>query len=221
MKTDKTLWICTIAFIVLTFIYTGIQHRKINRMQTENQLQALELSILNDSVTVYKSKTGELTYKLTSVEIEKGNLKKSLELIGIDKKILKERDIAWRQITAALRAELEAKGTGQTTLTDTFRIEKTDTIYYTRVNDWSNGNLSLFNSKIENSKLSFDYRYKTGIDFFTTNTRKKTTVSVILTDPNAEITTASSITVPHKKKWFERPAIWAIAGFGAGVLIVK
>lgn len=221
MKSDKTLWICTIAYIVLTIGYVGIQHRKINRLQNENQLQKVELSVLKDSVFVHKTKAGELTYKLTSVEIEKNNLKKSLDLLEIDRKILKERDISWRKITFALRAELAATGHGETTVIDTFRTEKTDTVYYSKVNDWNNGYLSLFNSKIENSKLSFDYRYQTRIDFLTTPLNGKTVVSVILSDPKAEITNAKSITVKYQKKWFERPVVWALFGFGTGILISK
>lgn len=230
MNNQKTLWIATIAFILFTFVYIGIQHRKINKMGDANQLQAVELSTLKDSVLVYKSKSGELTYKLSSVEIEKGNLKRSLEFAGFDIKDLKERDIKWRKVTAALRAELAATGHGETTVTDTFRIEparpghsggKTDTVYFSKVSDWSNSYLSLFNSKIENSRLKFDYSYKTGISILQTQNRKATIVSVSLTDPNAAIVSGNSITIKHKKKIWERGWLWVAVGFGTGILISR
>lgn len=222
MKTDKStkiLWIVSAAFIVATFVVIAIQHRKIEKLDDLNQLQKVELSILKDTVAVYQNKAGELTYKLTSVEIEKQNLAKSLELMGIDKKILKERDIAWRKITAALRMELAATGHGETTVTDTFRIEKTDTVYFQKVHDWSNKNLSLFNAEIVNQKLSFDYRYKTGIDVYQEQQRRATFVRVTLTDPNAAITKGSSFFVKPKKRLWEKPWLWGLAGLGTGILI--
>lgn len=198
-----------------------IQNHKINKLSHANQIQAVELSTLKDSVLIHKSKNNELTFKLASVEIEKSSLKESLDLMGIDRQALKERDIKWRKITAALRAELAATGHGETNVVDTFRIEKTDTIYFQKVNDWTNNYLSLFNAEIVNKKLNFDYTYKTKIDFITTGTRKETVVSVILSDPKAQITTANSITIKNDKKWYERPVIWTVVGIGAGVLITK
>ena len=100
-------------------------------------------------------------------------------------------------------------------------IEKTDTIYFQKVDDWTNNYLSLFNSKIENSVLSFDYKYSVGIDFLTSGKRKETTVSVILSDPKAVITNANSITINNKTRWYEKQWLWAIAGFGVGVLVIK
>lgn len=220
-KSNKALWIASIVFIAATLIYIGIQHRKIEKLSDANQLQAVELSTLKDTVAVFISNDSLLTYKLSSVEIEKGNLKKSLELMDIDRKILKNRDIEWRKITAALRMELAASGHGQTTVTDTFRIEKTDTVYFSKVEDWSNNYLSIFDGEIANRKLSFDYRYQTGISIITTPERKQTVVNVFLTDPKAEITSANSITISNRKKWYEKQWLWGLAGLGTGILISK
>jgi hypothetical protein len=218
---NKTLLIFTITFILTTFIYIGIQHRRINRLQDENQLKAVELSTLKDTVEVYQSKNGELTYKLNVIEVKNSTLKKSLELVGFDIQKLKEKDIAWRKVTAALRMQLTASGSGETTVTDTFRIEKTDTVYFSDVEDWSNNHLTLFNSTIENSKLFFDYQYKTGISIIQESKRKETLVSVMLTDPNASITTANSITIKHPKKLWQKPWLWAVVGFAGGAIITK
>ena len=221
MKTDRILWMITVIWIIGTFAVISIQHRKIEKLNDANQLQAVELSTLKDTVEVFKSKSGELTYKLSSVEIEKGNLKKSLELMDIDRKILKNRDIEWRKITAALRMELAATGHGQTPVVDTFRIEKTDTVFFQKVEDWSNKNLSLFNAEIVNSKLSFDYKYTTGIDIYQEQQRRATFVRVTLTDPNATITKGSSFFVKPKKRIWEKPWLWGLAGLGTGILISR
>lgn len=221
MNSEKTLWISTIVFIFATFIYIGIQHRRINHWQQTSQLQAVELSTLKDSVLVYRDKAGELTYKLSVVEVSHSNLKSSLEVAGFEIQKLKEKDIAWRKVTNALRMQLTTAGTGQSTVIDTFRIEKTDTVYYSKIEPWSNNHLSLFNSKIENSKLFFDYQYQTGISVLQETKRKKTIVTVMLTDPNASITTANSITVKQERKWFQKPWLWCVAGFGLGVLVFR
>jgi hypothetical protein len=223
MKTIKKYWlaIVTVAFILTTFVYIGIQHRKLHKIQDVAQLQAVELSTLQDSVSVYKNKSGELTYKLTSVEIEKGNLKKSLELAGFDIRELRADNIKWRNLNNALKLELQAAGQVVTTVRDTFRIENTDTIYYSKVDNWTNGYLSLFNAKVETKKLFFDYRYKVGLDIFQEPKKNSTLVTVKLTDPNASVTTANSITVTHKKKIWERGWLWAAIGLTGGILIAK
>ena len=227
---NKLLLFLTVAFILATFIYIGIQHRKINRLSDSNQLQAVQLSALNDSVSVYKNYAGELTYKLSTVEINNRNLKESLETAGFDIRKFKERDISWRKVNSALRLQLAAAGSGETTITDTFRIEptrlnasvgKTDTLYFSKVQDWSNNHLTLFNSKIENSRLFFDYSYKTGISIIQEKKRKETIVSVMLTDPNAIVTTGNSITIKEERKWWQKPWIWCLAGFGAGILAIN
>jgi len=214
--------ILIIIFILSTFIYIGIQHRKINRLSDANQLQAVQLSTLQDSVSVFKSKTGELTYRLSSVAIEKDNLKRSLEFAGFDIKELRERDIKWRKVTAALRAQLSATGHVETDIKpDTFRISNTDTIYFQKVSDWSNNYLSIYNGEIVQKKLSFDYSYRTGISILQTQNRSATIVSVALTDPNAAIVSGNSITIKHKKRIWERGCLWAAIGLTGGILIAK
>lgn len=224
MKTEsssKLLWILSISFILLLFVFIGIQHRKINHLNGANQLQAVELSTLKDTVAVYQNKAGELTYKLSVVEVSHGNLKQSLKLAGFEIKQLKDRDINWRKVNAALKLQLAATGSGETTVTDTFRIESIDTVYYQKVNDFTNDYLSLFNAEILNRKLNFDYSYTTGISIIQEPKRKETIVNVFLTDPKASITSANSITVKHKTKWFQKPWLWGIAGLGTGILISK
>lgn len=222
MKKNKFLFIATASFIAFTFIYIGIQHHRINHWRDSSELQAVELSTLKDSVLVYKSRNGKLTTKLTSVETEKSNLKRSLEFAGFDIQELKQRDIAWRKATSALRAQIAATGHVETGIKpDTFRIVDTDTVYFSKVDPWSNTHLSIFNGEIVNKKLVFDYRYQTGISIIPVARRKETVINVFLTDPKAEITSANSISVKHKKKIWERGWLWAFIGFTGGVIATR
>jgi hypothetical protein len=232
MKTpssQKLLWILSISFIIVTFMSIGIQHRRINHLRDDNQLQAVELSVLNDSVLSFESKNGDLTYKLSVVGVSHTNIKESLVKAGFEIKQLKDRDINWKKVNAALKLELEASGHIETSIKpDTFRIEparqsggNTDTVYFSEIEDWSNQYLSLYNGEIVKQKLQTDYRYKTGISIIPERKRNETIVSVFLTDPKAEITSANSITVKHEKRWYEKPWLWGVAGLTTGILITK
>ena len=115
-----TLILFAIAIILITHL--AIQNRK---YKDSKQLQSVELATLKDSVSIYKTKTGQMVAKITSVEVEKRNLKESLEIAGFNIKELKQQNVKWRKITSALRLELEATGSGETAAVDTFFI-KTD-----------------------------------------------------------------------------------------------
>lgn len=221
MKTNsnKLVGILTVAIMIALFVYLGIQNRRINRLQDENELKSVELSTLKDTVAVYKNKAGELTYKLSVVEVSHSNLKESLELANFDIKKLRENDINWRKINNALKLELEATGHGETALRDSFYLMKTDTIKYSTF-AWSNKFLD-FSGSIQNENLFFDYKYRTGISIIQQPRRKETIVSVFMTDPNASITSANSITVKHEKRFYEKPWLWAVIGFGTGIIVSK
>lgn len=220
-KTDsnKIVGIVTLVVLVALFAYMGYQNRRINRLQNENQLKAIELSSLRDTIAVYQSKNGDLTYKLSAIEVSRSNLKESLELAGFEIKKLKERDINWREVTNALKLELEAAGQGETALTDSFYVFKTDTVQYSTFG-WTNDFLA-FSGSVQDERLFFDYNYKTGISIIQEPRRQETVVSVFLTDPQAAITTANSITVKHKQKIFQRGWVWAVIGFTGGILLTK
>lgn len=214
---NKIIWIAVPLFLLVGYIF--IQKLKIDNLRDEKQLQAVELSTLKDSVLHHVTKIGQLTSKIEVVEIDKRNLKESLETMGLDLKELKQREIKWKNLEVILRAQLKAKGEGTTTVTDTMIVEKTDTIRYSMFN-YIDKHIS-FDGKIENKKLSFNYEYKIGIDFLLEPKRKSTVVNVILDDPGATITTATSISVKHKKTFFERPAVWVVLTAVGQYLIMK
>jgi hypothetical protein len=221
MKTKVSLALIAILLVVVGVLYILLERNK-DRIQLKN----VELSTLQDSVAVYQSKNGDLSFKLASVVIDKGNLKESLNIAGFDIKELKAQNIKWRRVTNALKLELKAVGSVETGVTDTFYVNtevpgKIDTVWYSTIADWSNDYLSIYNGKIIQKKLNFDYNYKVGINLIQTTKRKSIIVTAKLTDPNASITTANSITVKHKTNWYQKWWLWSSAGLIGGAFLAK
>jgi len=213
---QKIAIIIGIAIIVLII---SVQSCSIRKLKDEVQLANVELATLNDSVSVHKSKTGKLTFKIASVEIEKRNLKESLETLELTAKELRNQGIKYRDIISVQKAKIEAMGTGSTIIHDTMIITNTDTIKIEKF-DWSNNFLSL-NGSIKDKNLDFKYKYKTGIDIVTEQKPKGTIVNFSLADPNATVTTATSITVTRKKSILEKWFITVPVGILGGFLLAK
>ena len=173
-----------------------------------------------DSVRVIHEKNGTLSYQVQAVEVEKRNLRHALETAGYEIKDLKEKEIRWRQVNATLRAELESKGSGQTDIKpDTVIVSKTDTIIKGSF-IWNNNFLKL-DGTIHENLISFDYRYNTPIEIFTSEKKKETIITVSLSDPNAAIISANSITISKKTPWYKKPWVWGAAGLATGIIVTK
>ena len=201
------------AMVALLIALLGFQKCSIDKLKDTTQIQAVEISTLNDSVSVYRSKAGKLTYKLTSVEIEKDNLKRSLLIAGYDIRELKDRDLNWRKITSALKAELASTGSGSVVLKDTIYITNTDTIRAANF-AWKNRYLSL-TGKVTPKALDFKYVYRTAIDVV----QSGDVISIYLSDPNAVITTGHQFAVTHKRRWYQKPWVWGAVGLVGGMLV--
>lgn len=213
--------IFVIALIFMVAFY--IQKRKVNNLKEQAQLQAVELAQLKDTVLTYVTKNGQLISKIKSVEVDKRNLKDALEIIGIEKKDLKDQNIKLKNLVSVLQLEIKTFGEGQTNVVDTFYVDKvtTDTIYYQKVNDWTDNYLSLFNAKIENKEFKFKYDYLLDMDLLVDRPKNAVVVTAKINNPNLESLKATSITVSTKRKWWEKPWVWGIAGVGTGILISK
>lgn len=211
-------FILPILAIIILIVFI-IQHRKLERFKTTSQLQAVELSTIKDSVKVIKRKNGELSYQVQSSEVDKRNLKEALEIAGYDIKKLKESEIRYRKLNSILKAQLEAKDSGQTVIRDTLLIVENDTI---KAGSFQvNNHFLLFNGLIKRDSLNWDYRYNVEFDFFHETNKNKTVVTVALNDPKAEIISMNSITISHKRRWYEKPWVWGAAGIATGILISK
>jgi hypothetical protein len=216
MKKQTYIYIIGAIFFL---ILIGIKQCQLNKERDKNQIANVQLSALNDSVAQYKSQNGDLTAKIISVTVESDNRKKALEEAGFELKELRARDIKWRDAVFALKAQIQAQGNGQTTLRDTLIISKTDTLK--RANfDWNNRFLFLSGS-ITGKDMQFKYAYKTSIDLLSEKKGKSYVVSAYLSDPQATITTANSITIVPEKKWWGWDVLKVGAGFGLGVFIAK
>jgi len=205
--------------VVAVLVYILVLNVKMNRLSDQKQLQDVELSTLKDNVASYVTKNGQLVSQVTSVNIEKDNLKESLSMAGFDIKKLREENIKWRNIANALKVEIESSGHGKTGIRDTFYIVNNDTIPIGSFK-WTNNYLDI-SGKIMDKELSFDYLYRTSLNIIQTPQKKSTLVTVTLSDPNATVTSANSITVVHKKKIWERGGLMGAIGIVVGLLIPK
>jgi len=204
---------------VLLLLLFGAKQCQLNKERDRLQIAQVQLSAFNDSVRVFKSKNGELTAKIVSVVVESDNRKKALDAAGFEIKDLKQRNIKLSDVVFAMEAQILAQGSGQTTLHDTTIVTRTDTI--------EQANFSIrekyfqFDASIINKDVKYTRSYSTGINFISEQKRKSFIVSAYLEDPEAKITTANSITIVPKKKWWDKWYLQVAAGVGVGYLIFK
>jgi hypothetical protein len=214
MENFKKYWLAIPILILLALL--GLQKCKTNKLNDQIQLQSVQIATQNDSVTYYRSKSGQLTSKVVSVLVEKDNAKEALEIAGIDYKTM---DAKWRNIVFALKGELQATGSGTTILRDTIWKNSVDTVYgskFTVANKFLT-----FNASIVKKDVSYNYLYKTPIDLISEKKGNYYVVSAYLGDPFALITSANSITIVPKKVWRGWKWLQFGAGLGAGYLIFK
>lgn len=218
----KLYGLIALVFAVLFVAYL-FQLWENDKLNDKLQLKNVELSQMKDSVLTYVTKNGQLISKIKSVEVDKRNLKDALEVIGIEKEYLKDQNIKLKNLVSVLQLEIKTFGEGQTNVVDTFYIDKvtTDTIYYQKVNDWTDNYLSLFNAKIEDKEFKFEYNYFLDMDLLVDKPKDAIIVTAKINNPNLESLKATSIMVSTKRKWWEKPWVWGIAGVGTGVLISK
>ena len=160
MNVSKVITISSAVIIAGLLLYIGFQHMKINRLTDKNQIQAVQLAVLNDSVSVFKDRNGELNYRLSAVQVDADNLRESLEIIGIENKELKAMNIKLSEIKTALEFRIEATGEGIAPITAIPVVNGIDTTYR-HVWNWSNSFLTL-NGEIRNDNNYFNYLYAVG-----------------------------------------------------------
>ncbi len=74
----KNLALGLAVLVALGLFY--IQQRQLRNYKDTSQLQAVELSMFKDSVKTIQQKNGDLSFQIKSVEVEKRNLRESLEI---------------------------------------------------------------------------------------------------------------------------------------------
>jgi len=205
-----------IIFLVLcTAAYIIIINRSLSRSKSELRLKNVEISTLKDSVKVLMSKNGDLTFKFQSVQIESKERKDALELLGFELSDLRQRDIKQKNIISALNAKLSASGSGTMIMKDSIVYIKGDSVKVS-YGKWTNNYLTL-NPFLIGNNLDFDYLYEAKISLI----QEKNIVSAIISDPNAKIVTANSITIENKKRWWDKWYFYLAAGSVIGYEIAK
>jgi hypothetical protein len=199
--------------------YYKFQTRK---FQEISQVQAVKLSTLQDSVKVIKQKNGELSYKIEAVEVDKRNLRQALEIAGFEIKDLKEKEIKYKNLIAVLELTIQGFGKGQSEVRDTIYITEKDTVYVQLIRDWSDSRLNLFDMRIIDNQFTFGYTYTIhDLGMFVEEKKDSWIVTAAPKQPGVKIVSGNSIVIVDKKGFFERPIVWAIAGFTGGILITR
>lgn len=208
-------WITGIVIGVLlpTILVQSCNNKSLRK---DNQIQSVQLIVANDSAKIYKNKAGEAYSTLNSVVIDRDVLKKSLDIAGFTIKDLKAKDIKYQNIIAVLNAKIKSIGSGSTAGRDTTIINITDTIIGRKYNNWSNGNLSLYDLYSDKDSLHHKYTYETGITLFPERQGNKTKVTATLTDTHATVTAGYSIIVDSKKPSTFWTWTWRVASFAGG-----
>jgi chaperonin cofactor prefoldin len=206
-----------IGAVILTIGIIGYLYFSLEKTKDALQIANVELSVANDSVSIYRTKAGELVFKIKSVEIEKDNLKAAFEELGIDRKKLKDENIKLKDVIGYLKAEIEASGHVSTPLDLITPLQAKDSTLVRHFAPWSNKFMFVSNGTIYQNKIDFDYLYKVGIEVTPTTNKKETILNMKLTDPKASVISGNSFTVVNEKSWYEK---WWITG-PIGILIGK
>jgi hypothetical protein len=208
-------YLVIIFLAICAIIYVVILNTSLSKAKSELRLKNVEISTLKDSVKVVISKNGDLTFKFQSVQIESKERKDALELLGFELSDLRQRDIKQKNIISALNAKLSASGSGTVIMKDSLIYAKGDSIKVS-YGKWTNNYLTL-NPFLTGNNLDFDYLYEAKISLI----QEKNVVSAIISDPNAKIVTANSITIENKKRWWDKWYFYLAAGSVIGYEIAK
>lgn len=217
---NQRLWFCAILGFL---IFWYIQDVKYKRVQILAEVQAVQLMSVQDTVRQLHTKKGELYVQIKSIGVEKSNLEKTIEAMGLKVKDLTAMGIKKDDVIAVLKLQIEAAGTIHTPVHETV-IHDTVPGFYKGVlqtlEPWSNGHLFLTGT-IKDKIFDADYQYKTGMVLVPEQKGKSIVVTAKLDDPKAKILTGQQINVVYKVHWYEKPWVWGAAGFVGGIIVNK
>jgi len=217
----KKYWIPIVIVFALVLAALGYSAIKLKKTQDDLQIANIELSVANDSVSVYKTKSGQLQFRIKAVEIEKDNVKAAFEELGIDRKKLRDENIKLKDVVGFLQGELEASGHVSTPIDPITPAQTKDSLYVRHFTPWSNKFMFVSNGTIFKDNIDFDYIYKVGIDVTPTTNKKGTILNMKLTDPKASVISGNSFVVMHKQGLFEKWWITGPIGIALGIFISK
>ena len=206
--------------IVVIFVIASEWYQYFDRinLRRDKEISDVKIMLSTDSVKTFKTKTGEAYAKLNSILIEKSALSESLLSMGQTNKKLNSENIKQSDIISVLKSKLLSTGHDTITLHDTTFISSkiTGKDYL-----WTNNYLSLWGT-IVGYKMNNNYSYKIDLTYITEQaSKKKSIVTVSLSDPNARILTGGQIIVIQTPKWYDHWYYYALTGLVAGHYIFK
>lgn len=181
-----------------------------NKERKAGELTRLELMIAKDTIVKQMSKNGDVSFKLEQSEISRGNLKKAIELLGIEVKTLKDQDINWRSIVSILQGKLEASGYGSAALKDTTINVTRDTSQREKTFKWD-GKYMTLSGITDKDSVRLKYNYLLNFRFITAKDGKNTIVTASFRDkdgnidPSLVLKSAQNVVIKPRKpliKWW-------------------
>jgi hypothetical protein len=203
--------------LLIISVFSLYQWDRASKAIKEKELMSLELMIAKDSIVVHTGRNGSLSFKLLQMDIEKGNLRKAIDLLGITNKELKDQDIKKNNIISVLQGKIQTQGHGATALTDTILIVKNDTIFKEKTFKWQSKYMYI-NGHTFNDSILLKYKYSLDFSFISAKQGKNTIVTAKFNDPNMVLMSAQSIVIKPRKpfvKWW----MVLILGVTGGYLI--
>lgn len=219
IKKNYILVLFGILLIVIAILW--LNNKSLNK---KIDIQSVELMVQNDSTKIYKTKAGDYYSKFQAEGIKKNSLKKSLDIMGITNKELRDRNIKQGDIISALEFKVKAMGdiianVKDSIIHDTIPGKPDITIPTVK---WDDTHLYL-NGYIQDKIFKGKYTYNLSLLNFVEQKGKSYIVTIYPPDNNkgVTITNGSQIIVTPTKHWWEKPWIWGLAGVGAGIFITR
>lgn len=208
--------------IGIVLIILIVQYFKIKHLTKQNQIQAVELLVANDSVKEYKTKAGDAYFKIKVVAIENNALKKSLALDSVSIKKLRAENVNWRDIVSVLKLKLTTTGQFTTPVRDSLVKDTTsnNVLLNKQYFNWTNHYLT-FQGTIFKKVMIGDYTYQINQTLISEKKGKSYIITGTIDDPNAKIISGNQIIITPTVHWWNKWYYYVIAGTAFGVFVLK
>ena len=217
MSTKNIIIVCVTVLALGIIFFDQVKIRNLTR---DKQVMSVQLMSVNDTAKAYRTKAGDAYFKLNSVLVENNAMKGSLEATGIDNKKLKAEKVDLGSVISVLKAQISTQGHTVIQTHDSTLIVQNSPSLSVKTFNWNNK--FLFESgTIFDKRIEMDYTYKTDLVSTTEQVKKKSIVTISLSDPNARIISGGQIIVIPTEHWWNKTWVWGAAGFVTGYLIKK
>lgn len=204
-------WIIAIVLAVLLLVSV----RSCQQVKQDNERFKSNLDISRDSVHHLIGNNGELINRVGSMQLTVNDLKTQADQLGIDKKALQDQVGNLKNLVASTKATAVVQDVIHTKVYDTTYVMFDKTLYGKKLN-WHNKFLTINELIASNDSVTLKYKYS--FDFNSTTywkhrgflgINKDLITDFTLSDPNAVVTKAQSLTIvaPSQSflaKWWDK-----------------